>query len=120
LIQGEKFMRKKLLIPLLGAIVLAPAAWANDAHHASTGDTAAEQASGFAANEGEIRKVDKAQGKLTIKHGPLPEVDMSSMTMIFRVKDPAMLEQVTAGDKVKLRAGKVDGVLTVMQLERMN
>lgn len=65
--------------------------------------------------EGEIRKVDAAAGKLTIRHGPIPNLDMSAMTMIFRVKDPAML-QVQSGDKVRFTVDRVDGLLTVTSL----
>jgi Cu(I)/Ag(I) efflux system protein CusF len=69
------------------------------------------------AAEGEVRKVDKAAQKITIKHGPLANLDMPAMTMVFRVKDPAMLEAVKPGEKVKFRAEKVSGKLTVMQIE---
>ena len=68
-------------------------------------------------SEGEVRKVDKDGGKLTIKHGPLANLDMPGMTMVFRVRDPAMLSQVKEGDKIKFVADRVDGAITVMQLE---
>jgi Cu(I)/Ag(I) efflux system protein CusF len=67
--------------------------------------------------EGEIRKVDQENKKITIRHGELKSLDMPAMTMIFRVKDPAMLDQVKAGDKVKFRADKINGVFTVMEIE---
>jgi Cu/Ag efflux protein CusF len=67
--------------------------------------------------EGEIRKVDKEAKKLTIKHGPLPALDMPAMTMVFQVQDPAMLEQVKAGDKVKFVAEKLGGAFTVTKIE---
>jgi Cu(I)/Ag(I) efflux system periplasmic protein CusF len=68
-------------------------------------------------SEGEVRKVDKDGGKLTIKHGPLANLDMPGMTMVFRVKDPAMLNQVKEGDKIKFVADRVNGAITVIQLE---
>ncbi|MES2319387.1 MAG: copper-binding protein [Pseudomonadota bacterium] len=68
--------------------------------------------------EGEIRKVDKDAAKLTIKHAELPNLSMPPMTMVFRVKDKAMLGQVAAGDKVHFAADKVGGVLTVTALEK--
>jgi Cu/Ag efflux protein CusF len=68
--------------------------------------------------DGEVRKVDKDAKKITIKHGPLAALDMPPMTMVFQVKDPAMLEQVKAGDKVKFLAEKVGGAFTVTQIER--
>ena len=67
--------------------------------------------------EGEIRKVDPVARKLTIRHGELKNLDMPPMTMVFQVKDPAMLEQVKAGDKVKFRADKVNGAITVTEIE---
>jgi uncharacterized cupredoxin-like copper-binding protein len=66
--------------------------------------------------EGEVRKVDKDAGKITLKHGPIPNLDMSAMTMVFRVKDPSMLEAVKAGDKVRFKADKVKGAITIMEI----
>ena len=66
--------------------------------------------------EGEVKKVDKDAGKLTIKHGPLENLGMPAMTMIFRVGDPAMLDEVVPGDKVTFLAEKVGGFLTVTEL----
>ena len=68
-------------------------------------------------SEGEVRKVDKNAGKVTIKHGPLSNLDMPPMTMVFRVKDPAMLDQVKEGDKIKFSADRVDGALTVTEMQ---
>lgn len=70
-----------------------------------------------AMTDGEVRKVDKDAAKLTIKHGPLANLRMPGMTMVFRVREPAMLEQVKPGDMVKFRADKVDGAFTVMEIE---
>ena len=67
--------------------------------------------------DGEIRKVDKEAKKITIKHGPLPNLDMPAMTMVFRVKEPRMLEQVKPGDKVRFSAEKLDGAFTVTRIE---
>ena len=67
--------------------------------------------------EGEIRKVDTENKKITIKHGELRSLDMPAMTMVFRVKDPAMLDQVKAGDKVRFRADKINGAFTVIEIE---
>jgi Cu(I)/Ag(I) efflux system periplasmic protein CusF len=70
-----------------------------------------------AMTEGEIRKVDKEAQKLTIKHGPITNLDMPGMTMVFRVSDPAMLDKVKAGDKVRFTVEKVQGAYTVMKVE---
>jgi len=66
---------------------------------------------------GEVRKVDKDAGKITLKHGPIKSIDMPPMTMVFRVKDEAMLEGVKAGDKVQFDAQKVGGQYVVIKLE---
>ena len=66
---------------------------------------------------GEVKKVDKSSGKLTIKHGPIDNLGMPAMTMVFRVKDPAMLDRMKAGDKISFVAEKVNGAYTLMQTE---
>jgi len=68
-------------------------------------------------SDGEIRKIDKDAQKLTIKHGPLKNLDMPGMTMVFRVKDPAMLDQVKKGDKVRFVAEDANGAYTVTKIE---
>jgi len=68
-------------------------------------------------SQGEIKKVDVASGKLTIKHGPLKNLGMDGMTMVFRVKEPSMVKKVKVGDKVNFVAENVDGALTVVKLE---
>jgi Cu/Ag efflux protein CusF len=67
--------------------------------------------------DGEVLKVDKGAGKLTLRHGPIPSLDMPKMTMVFRVKDPAMLDQVKAGDRVRFAADKIGGQYTVVGIE---
>jgi len=68
--------------------------------------------------DGEVRKVDKAQGKITLKHGELKSLDMPAMTMVYRVKDPKMLDGVSPGDAVKFDVQKVDGQFVVTTLTK--
>jgi len=68
--------------------------------------------------EGEVRKVDKDAQKITLKHGPIVNLEMPEMTMVFRASDPKFLDGVKSGDKVRFRAEKIDGVFTVVALER--
>ena len=70
-----------------------------------------------AMTEGEIRKVDKETKKLTIKHGAITNLDMPAMTMLFKVKDPALLDKVKAGDKVKFRAEMIGGSVVVTDIQ---
>ena len=69
--------------------------------------------------DGEIRKIDKDAAKLTIKHGELRNLDMPPMTMVFRVSNKAMLDQVATGGKVRFSAERVNGALTVTALENV-
>lgn len=99
----------------------------HNAHHAASSTAAnnsadAGQKGGGVAGqmvEGEIKKVNKEAGKLTIRHGELKDLGMPAMTMVFHVKDPAMLDQVKAGDKIKFVAQKVEGAMTVVKLENV-
>ena len=70
--------------------------------------------------EGEVRKIDKEQGKISLRHGPIPNLDMGAMSMVFRVSDPKMLDTVKDGDKVKFTADKVNGAFTVMSIQTAN
>ncbi len=70
--------------------------------------------------DGEVRKIDKAQGKITLRHGEIKSLEMPPMTMVFRVQDPAMLDRVAVGDKVKFDAAKIDGNYTVTAINKAN
>ena len=67
--------------------------------------------------DGEIRKVDKDAKKVTIKHGEIKNLDTPAMTMVFQVKDPAMLDKVQSGDKVKFKVIKTDSGYVVTDLQ---
>lgn len=67
--------------------------------------------------DGEVRKVDREQGKVTLKHGPITNLDMPGMTMVFRVADPKMLDTLKPGDRIKFAADNVNGSLTVTAIE---
>lgn len=88
----------------------APASGADHAAHHS-GAAAAPQ------SEGEVRKVDKEQGKVTLRHGPLANLEMPAMTMVFKAADPKLLDGLKEGDKVKFTAEKFNGALTVTAIE---
>jgi len=68
-------------------------------------------------SEGEVRKVDLAQGKVTLRHGPLTNLDMPAMTMVFAVADRQLLQGLKVGDKVRFHADSRDGTLVVTALE---
>ena len=62
---------------------------------------------------GEVRRIDKDAGKVTLKHEAIPNLAMTPMTMVFHVRDRAMLEALKPGDKVRFKAENVKGALTV-------
>jgi len=109
---------KHTVVTLAAAtLALAAPAFAQSArdHAGHHGAQQLAQAAPFA--DGEVRKVDKEAKKLTIRHGPIPNLDMDSMTMVFQVKDPAMLDQVKAGDKIRFQAEKLGGAFTVTRID---
>lgn len=66
--------------------------------------------------KGEVVKVDKPAGKITLKHGPIKNLDMDAMTMVFRVADQTMLDKVKEGDKVEFEADRVNGAITITKI----
>jgi Cu(I)/Ag(I) efflux system protein CusF len=68
---------------------------------------------------GEVRRIDEAAGKITIKHGPMPEFDLNEgHTMVFRVQDAAMLKSVRVGDKINFEADRSGGQFTVIKMQK--
>jgi Cu/Ag efflux protein CusF len=86
-------------------------------HAAAPAVSSAAAATSLPMTDAEIRKIDLENKKITLKHGEIKNLDMPGMTMVFQVKDTAMLEKVKAGDKVKFTADKVNGAYTVMSIE---
>jgi Cu(I)/Ag(I) efflux system protein CusF len=68
--------------------------------------------------DGEVRRIDKAQAKVTLKHGEIKSLDMPPMTMVFRVKDPKWLEGLAVGDKVKFSAAQENGQYVVTGMSK--
>lgn len=104
---------------LATAVVAAALAWPAFAQHEHHMVAAASPSASKAADlsEGEVRKVDLQARTVTLKHGPLRNLDMPGMTMAFAVADPAMLTKVKVGDKVRFVAANPGGRLTITQLE---
>jgi Cu/Ag efflux protein CusF len=99
----------------LSGTVFAQTSAADHAAHHPVGASTPASASPMA--DGEVRKIDQEQGKVTLKHGPIASLDMPGMTMVFKVMDPKRLAVLKPGDKVKFAASNVDGVLTVTAIE---
>ncbi len=99
----------KRLIPLLAALAIAAPLYAQPA------TPPAAQSS--VMTEGVVRKIDAANAKITLKHGPIVNLDMPGMTMVFRVQPPELLSGIKVGDTVKFHAESVNGVLTVTAIQ---
>jgi len=112
-------MRKTQLVLVAGALALASAVSAAPSRfdYPLMLAQAAAQSAGSPMVNGEVRKVDKGTGKITLKHDAIPNLEMPRMTMVFRVKDPSMLDQLKEGDKIKFAADKIDGALTVTEVQ---
>lgn len=68
--------------------------------------------------KGRIDDLDTGQGKITIEHDAIPNLNMDGMTMVFRASDPAMLKGVKKGDRVQFTADRVNGQLTVTKIQK--
>ncbi|MBL8318386.1 MAG: copper-binding protein [Burkholderiaceae bacterium] len=107
---------KSHVLPLFVAALLAGPSFAqqkaddHSAHHPPAAATAD-------MTDGEVRKIDKEAGKMTIKHGEIKNLEMPAMTMVFQVKEVALLDKVKAGDKVKFRAEKAASGYVVTAIE---
>lgn len=108
---------KFVAIPILLAVLFAGPTLAqqkaddHSAHHPAGAATAGDLA------DGEVRRIDKGAAKLTLRHGEIKHLDMPSMTMVFQVTDPSLLDRVKVGDKVKFRAEKTPAGYAVTAIE---
>lgn len=111
-------MRYRLLaLTTIVAFLFPLGGHAVDNTYSRQADETESTGSGKAMTEGLVKKVDKDAGKVTIRHGSIENLGMPQMTMIFRVKDPAMLDRLKEGDKILFVAEKVDGAFTLMSIE---
>lgn len=103
-----------------GALSLGAHAQSHSGAHAGghpSSSSAAPAAAAAEMTEGEVRKVDKDNKKITLKHGAIKNLDMPAMTMVFNVTDTAMLDKVQTGDKVRFKASGEGGKFTVTELQ---
>jgi Cu/Ag efflux protein CusF len=105
-------MKAALFAAMFVAALVAQPAFAHDDHKKRHSASAHDSAMA----EGEVRKIDKEAKKITLKHGPITNLDMPGMTMVFQVADPAMLDKFKAGDKVKFSADKAGSGYAVTKI----
>jgi Cu/Ag efflux protein CusF len=109
---------KRLFLSTIIAAALSGVALAQQKADDHTAHHPAESASATAEMaEGEVRRVDKSAGKITLRHGPIKNLDMPPMTMVFQAGDPAMLDRVKQGDKVRFAAEEKSGAYIVTRIE---
>lgn len=86
------------------------------AHHTESAAPAHAMSSDM--TEGEVRKIDKDAQKITLKHGPIKNLDMPGMTMVFKVKDATLFDKLSVGDKVLFTAEEQQGAFFVTAAEK--
>ena len=89
----------------------------NDATSSPPTSAAPTAAPAASLVDAEVRRVDVATRRITLRHGPIPNLAMSAMTMVFQVRDPKMLDGLSPGDTVRFTADRVDGVYLVTSIE---
>ena len=105
---------KQLIAALCIAMLTPLGALADDAHHKPA---TAAAAGADDLTDGEVRKIDLEAGKVTLKHADIKSLDMPAMTMVFAVKDKAMLDKLKTGDKVRFKAVNDGGKFTVTDIQ---
>ena len=105
-------MKKNILTAMLATGLVLTSIHATAAEAGKPGASAPMQ-----MTDATVGKIDKATGKVTLAHGPIPNLDMPPMTMIFRVKDKAWLDKIKQGDKIRFMAEQISGAYTVVHFE---
>ena len=67
---------------------------------------------------GTVTKIDASAEKITIRHAPIPNLDMGEMTMVFKAASPDLLKLVKPGDKISFTAERVNGQLSVTAISK--
>jgi Cu(I)/Ag(I) efflux system periplasmic protein CusF len=112
----EGFM-KPVLAAVIAALVASPVLASSHGHQHKQPPAQAVPSASSAVSEGEVRRVDKEAKKLTIRHGPLANLDMPAMTMVFEARDAAELERLKAGDKIRFVAEKIGDRFVASSIE---
>ncbi len=110
-------MKHAVIAVLVAVATLLPLAGQAAKHVAAVHAGAQASATAGPLVEAQVKKVSKASGKVTLSHGPIPNLGMGGMTMAFKLKDPAWIDQFKEGDRIRFVADEVKGDLTVMSFE---
>lgn len=88
--------------------------------HSALGNMKGDGQSSMPAVDGEVRRIDKAAGKVTLRHGEIKQLEMPPMTMVYEVSDKTMLDTIKPGDKVKFKAINEKGKMIVTEMKPTN
>lgn len=120
-----QFRCPRAIVATLSATALSQQAFAQIDHNMHGGmhggpisSAAAPMVDYAGMNDATIKKVDGTKATVTLAHGALSN-GMPAMTMTYRVKDPAWLEKMVAGQKIRFAAESVDGGMTMVRFESM-
>lgn len=114
----REFAGATMIAAALAAPAVAQERMKTGNHDMSGSAAQAETVAAENMSQGAVRKVDKDAQKITIRHGPIENLGMPPMTMVFRAQDVAMLDQVKAGDKVRFQAENINGQFILTRIER--
>ena len=113
-------MKTKISALLFTAVLFAGSsglAMAASDSQAAPSRTSSSSAASTKLTAGEVRKIDTEQGKLTIKHESIENLQMPGMTMVFKAADPTMLQKLKVGDKIEFAAEKANGAIVVTAIK---
>ena len=103
------------------AVLLALPVHAQHSHmHGMHGNASGHEAMPVRATEGVVQKVDREAGKITLRHGEIANLGMPAMTMVFRVKEPVLLDRVKACDSVRFTAMHDAGAMVLTAIDPVN
>lgn len=116
-------MKSLLLVAAVSTASLSALAQGTNTDHSAHHGEATKMSSGAKTNaselaDGEVRRVDRDQKKITLRHGEIKSIGMPPMTMVFQLADPAWIDQYKVGDKVRFDVEQINGAYTVVRMER--
>jgi Cu(I)/Ag(I) efflux system periplasmic protein CusF len=115
-------LTRKIVVPVLlslsmGVPALVHAQHQHSADHGKAGSAQSQAHAAAPMADGEVRKVDRDAGKVTIRHGEIRHLDMPPMTMVFQVRDKTLLDNVKVGDKVRFQVVDERGTMIVTAMQ---
>lgn len=115
-------MQKTLMSSLFLVFLGSSSAFAAEQHKHSMGNDGMQQMDHtqmkvMPLSDGIVKKVDAQNGKVTLTHGEIANVQMPAMTMSYRIKQVQWLESIHAGDKVRFAMDKLNDEFVVVHIE---